>query len=276
MDHSLESWVDALYERLLLRPADAASRDEKAGRLRLGRASPVSILEEFVRSDEFRANLRQFVATTGAEVPFTNNVSQFDEIGMLVREMVNAGTPNFVVDVGARGLERSNSWDLMRHFGWRGLLIEANPALKASIESSFAGLPFKLICCAVSDYAGRAEFTLGTNDDVSSLNPEAAAGWGAPRGRIAVPVRRLGKLLEMENVPLDFGLLSIDIEGEDIKVLNDLILTSLHRPRYIIIEASYEFATKSLDDLPISAEVSALYEIIGQTRANLLLRKKNS
>ncbi len=43
----------------------------------------------------------------------------------------------------------------------------------------------------------------------------------------------------------------------------------------MIVEASYDFATKSLFDLAFSAAVRADYEIVDQTRANLILGLKS-
>lgn len=65
---------------------------------------------------------------------------------------------------------------------------------------------------------------------------------------------------------------ALDIEGEDIKVLNDLIPHTSYRPRYILIEASHDFSVKSLRDIPVCREVVQQYGVVGQTRANLLLR----
>jgi hypothetical protein len=86
-------------------------------------------------------------------------------------------------------------------------------------------------------------------------------------------VRRLGDILVEHAVPSDFDVLSLDIEGEDIKAMNDLILNSPFRPRWVIIEASYDFKTKSLADLPFAPAVIDKYEIFGQTKANLMLRR---
>lgn len=171
----------------------------------------------------------------------------------------------------ARGKERSNSYDLLSQFGWRGILIEANPALIPSIKVAFANLDAQVIQCAISDYSGMAILHLGVNDDVSSLQPDYAAGWGQIQGKQEVAVRRLGDLLLEQNIPLDFDLLSLDIEGEDIKVLNDTIGTFHYRPRWIIIEASFDFSTTSLSQQPFSPLVRGLYKIVEQTRANLVL-----
>jgi FkbM family methyltransferase len=202
-----------------------------------------------------------------------NDVSQFGETQILVKEILNdASKYKIVVDAGARGKARSNSYDLMRHFGWRGLLIEANPTLVASIRREFAGLDFELINCAVSDYTGSASFHIGIRDGVSSLSEHAAKRWGPTRGSVEIKVERLGEILKSRNIPLDFDVLSLDIEGEDIKVFNQIVDNYAYRPRWVIIEASFDFRVKTLDDIHLSPEIRKNYAIVGQTRANLILK----
>ena len=92
-------------------------------------------------------------------------------------------------------------------------------------------------------------------------------------GSVRVPVRKLRDILVERNVPIDFDLLSLDIEGEDIKALNDTLEQSLYRPHWIIIEASYGFQTKSLNDLDVSDAVKMNYAIAAQTAANLILER---
>jgi len=161
----------------------------------------------------------------------------------------------------------------MKHFGWKGVLIEANPNLIQSIRDEFSGLDVELVSAAVSNYEGEADFFFGSNDAISSLNRDATASWGAVSGSVRVPVRTLRGILIERKVPADFDLLSLDIEGEDIKVLNDTIEHSYYRPQWIIIEASYDFQTKSLNDLNVSSTVIENYEIVEQTDANLMLER---
>ena len=150
--------------------------------------------------------------------------SQCGELELMLARLVGRGRRNgIVVDVGARGVERSNSYDLMSRFGWRGFLVEANPALDAEIRRGFAGTGFTLLNVAIGVQEGRLPFYLGSNDDVSSLARESASAWGDIRGVIEVPVRRLHGVLEELGLPQRFDLLSIDIEGLDVPVLNDLI-----------------------------------------------------
>lgn len=266
--------VDECYAALLDRAPDQDGAKEKTHRLSSGEVSLREILREILDSEEFAARLPSILARTGAGagLRFTNDMSQYGEIWMLMRMWVNAQAAcGIVVDVGARGRERSNSYDLLRHFGWKGLLVEANPALLASIERDFAGLDMQLASCAVSDYEGRATFTLGSNDDVSSLDAGLAANWGETRGSVDVEVRRLPELLAEHAVPHVFDLLSLDIEGEDIKVLNDLVARSAYRPNWIVIEASDDFRVRTLADAPFSQAVRDAYRVQAATSANLIL-----
>lgn len=261
-------FVTTLYEQLLGR---APSQEEAAGHLTAllkGKADAAAMVARFVCSEEYT----QRRAATQAN--FINANDQFGEIALLLRELAERSvSQQVVVDVGTRGRERSNSWDLMQHFGWRGLLVEANPALLPNILSEFSGLNCNLVSAAVSDYNGSAELTIGSNDDVSSLDPAAAASWGKTRGTVTVNVRRLPEILAENGIPLEFGLLSLDIEGEDVKVLVDLIAGSDYRPDYIIIEASQDFQITALEMLDVPTLVRDSYEIFAQTRANLLLRR---
>ena len=269
--------VAALYRTVLLRPPDEAGLSSLVQRLETDPAALDEVIASFLDSEEFSRNAPNFRATYKGALParFTNDVSQYGEVERLIRHWVNhTARHRIVVDVGARGRDRSNSFDLMKSFGWRGLLIEANPALIPLIEAEFAGLDMELINCAVSDYQGTATFHLGVNDDVSSLNEHSASGWGTISGRREVQVERLGTLLRNHNVPEDFDLLSLDIEGEDVKVLTDTVDRFAYRPRWIIIECSFGTQTPSLDALPVSDEIKAIYELVDHTEANLILRAR--
>lgn len=85
-----------------------------------------------------------------------------------------------------------------------------------------------------------------------------------------MPARRLAPLLRKHNVPEQFSLLSIDMAGEDVQVLNDLIATSVYRPKWVLIEASYDFATTSLRDIPFEASVLHVYRLVDQTCSCML------
>lgn len=268
-------YVEDIYRLLLAREPEAAAMRDKVGLLQRGIVTPGDLLSELLNSDEFARRAPEFLHVNGVDHRrgLFNDSTQFGELPLLLRTwLARTTSAPFVVDVGARGRARSNSYDLMRYFDWRGLLIEANPQLAPVIRREFAGLDFQIATCAVSNYRGRAEFVLGANDDVSSLEASSAEGWGSTRGVIDVSVRRLPDLLVEYGAPRDFGLLSIDVEGEDVRVLNDLADDGRFRPDWVLIEASDDFRMQSLEQLPTSEATRAMFEIAGATSANLLLR----
>jgi FkbM family methyltransferase len=274
----VEETVTALYRTLLLRDPDEAGLKAHVDFVLSGQLTLPSLVDAICRSHEFSRNIDKFTAryAGNSSVRFTNDSSQFGEIDLLIRNMLNEVCRHrLIVDVGVLGKDGSNSYDLLRWFGWRGLLIEANPQRAEIIREEFADLNVELVSCAISDYTGTTRFYIGANDGVSSLNRHAAAGWGPIKGEIEVPVRRLSEILAERSIPLDFDVLSLDVEGEDIKVMNDLIENSSFRPRWVIIEASFNFQTKSLTDLPFLQSVVDEYQIFGQTPANLLLDRRS-
>jgi len=269
-----EDVIRAIYRVLLLREPEEAGRTSHLDQLTMG-ADLEALLRSFIKSAEFLANFpafyREYLDVNRSRL--TVDSSQYGEVDLLVRQMLNdAARHRIAVDVGARGRERSNSYDLLRFCGWKGLLVEANPSLIPAIEAEFAGLDIRLVQCAVSDHEGAELLHIGVNDDVSSLTEVYASAWGQTRGTVPVSVRRLGNLLAEHQIPTDFDLLSLDIEGEDVKVMNDLVTTTNYRPIWVIIEASFDFSTKSLHDLPFSDKIRDSYVIVGQTASNLILR----
>jgi FkbM family methyltransferase len=270
-----ESVVAAMYRALLLREPDEHGFRAHSARLKEG-VTPEAMLRDCAMSSEFSQNLPRFYREylDRERTRFVLDSSQYGEIDLLVRRIIDTATAHrTVVDVGARGRDGSNSYDLVRFCGWRGLLIEANPALIGSIEEEFSGLDVRVVHCAVSDYEGSGMLYIGANDRVSSLSEVNARHWGEIRGRIQVPIRRLAGVLAEYAISLNFDLLSLGIEGEDIKVLNDLISNTPYRPVWIIIKASFGFATNTLYDLPFCGAVRNQYEIVDRTVANLILKK---
>lgn len=272
----LEDIVSIFYRRILLREPDPSGYQNSVSNLKSGTMDVDGLLGAILTSEEFKSNLGKFARVYGTESPrLTNDHSQYGEFFELLKLIVDRGAPSrIVVDVGANGRERSNSYDLLRHFGWKGLLIEANPALREQINADFKGLDYTLVSVAVSDVAGEGALSLGVNSDISSLSPEYSAAWGPISGSIAVPVRRLPEILAEYGIPNVFDVLSLDIEGYDARVLNDLILNSAFRPKWVIIEGSHNFAVSDPTVIGVSGRVCEEYTVSAQTLANLILSYK--
>lgn len=264
--YTAEQVITALYRAVFDRDPDAEGLRTYEDLLRSGSSDLGKIAAFFFNSDEH--SLKMMGPSR------IRDHTQFGELAQLLRVLTRTGSEfQLVVDVGARGRDRSNSYNLMKDFGWRGLLVEANPFLIDSIRSEFEGLDYALVNCAVGDTPGTLPFHIGVNDDVSSLLAEHASAWGDIQRTVDVEVRRLADVLRDQQVPASFGVLSLDIEGLDVRVLNDLIVNSDYRPTVVIIEASYDFSTKTLADAGLCEEVQSAYRLVGQTAANLILQR---
>ena len=227
------------------------------------------VLEQFVSSQELVERIKQ-------TRDFAQNwsLSQYGEVELLLKLISKEvfASPT-IVDVGAAGVDISNSIDLIATMGWRGLLIEANPHHAELLATEIAELNADVVCCAVAATEGEATFYLGRNHHLSSLNQEIAESWGDTQGEITVTKRRLHKILDEHNIPQNFAVLSLDIEGVDFEVLNDLINSSLYRPDWIIIEWGHTIFEATMDDHRLTDAVRTEYEIVGTTFSNILLKR---
>ena len=229
------------------------------------------VLEQFVSSQELVERIKQ-------TRDFAQNwsLSQYGEVELLLKLISNEvfASPT-IVDVGAAGVDISNSIDLIATMGWRGLLIEANPHHAELLATEIAELNAAVVCCAVASTEGEATFYLGKHHHLSSLNQEMAESWGDSQGEITVTKRRLHKILDEHDVPQNFAVLSLDIEGVDFEVLNDLINNSNYRPNWIIIEWGHTIFEATMEDARVTPEVRSEYEIVGGTFSNIFLKRKN-
>jgi FkbM family methyltransferase len=268
-----EAVVSALYRSLLLRDPDPEGLAMHSAALVNGH--PVEDLARtFLQSEEFYSRRGAMAVHYWADRPngFFGDLSQNGEVSELIRAMMDATCENrILVDVGVRGWDDSNSHDLLRWLGWRGLLIEANAALNDQIRKDFGPVDYKLVNIAVSDYSGTATFHIGSTDGVSSLTEAHARQFGPTAGTVEVAVERLHVILQREEIPQRFGLLSIDIEGEDIKVLNDLIVHSAYRPNWIIFESAIAGEYRP-GALPLDPRFDQDYIWAGKTAHNQIFR----
>ncbi len=135
-----------------------------------------------------------------------NVFSQFGEDG-IIEEIFNvlpAQDSYHCVEFGAwDGIFLSNTHHLIKNKGWNGVLIEAN-------EKKFEELK---INCSVLEKA----ILIHRKVDFEGEN-------------------RLDEILAQTNVPLDFDLLSIDIDGNDYHIWDSL---SVYSPKLVVIEFNF-------------------------------------
>jgi hypothetical protein len=128
--------------------------------------------------------------------------SQFGEDGILAKifQVVPAGN-RWCVEFGAwEGTHFSNTRNLIRHHGWRGVLIEADTAKFTDLVATYRGNRRVTCLNEFVDFAGE---------------------------------KRLDRILPRTPVPRGFDLLSIDIDGNDYHVWQAV---EVYRPKVVVIE----------------------------------------
>ena len=164
------------------------------------------------------------------------------------------GYSRYCVDAGAYdGAVGSNSRALFLN-GWSGLAIEPNPRTFSRLNALYAdNQNVTCIQLALSDKVqGGAvmSFSIGPKGvpeedkwqyaQVSTFDQAFANSYRRDHGYIyedgLVDVRTLTSVLRDNHAPRDMGFLSVDCEGEDIKIIKELDL-SYYRPALICVES---------------------------------------
>lgn len=163
-----------------------------------------------------------------------NQRSSYSQIGddLLIDALLGSRPAGWYVDIGCHDpVYLSNTFQLYTR-GWRGLVVDANPALIARFKRS---RPHDIaVCAAVSDIVETRSFVCSRQPEVSSLIPELISEADRVSETVVVTTT-LTSLLETHKVPHDFDLLSIDIEGFDVPALAGLDWMT-YRPRIIVVE----------------------------------------
>lgn len=203
-------------------------------------------------SKSFNHYVKRFFAARGIYIQklgFTYYQGDASE-GMeysLIKSIISSDWPRIIVDVGANnGYSGSNSYNFIKD-GWRGVLVEPNPSHKEAINNYLRGCDFKLEQVAVSNKEGTAALRFDRHPNALQKSASITThenDWVSKNisdTSIEVGTRRLETILLENEVPKDFGILSVDVEGHELEVISSI---GDWRPRVIITEA-YAFDVDS-------------------------------
>jgi FkbM family methyltransferase len=180
-----------------------------------------------------RMNLRQFV-----KYWLWRDTTHHGEFVALCR-LMTPDFPRIVVDVGANdGFYGSNSFPFVAR-GWRSILVEPHPKVFAKLQKLHHSRP-KATCLNLACAENPGTFPLYIGDDgeapsTSTLSDDPELLKTRTKGTMMVRVERLTDVLAAQQIPQDFGLLTIDAECMDLEVLQGLDFVRW-RPRIIITE----------------------------------------
>lgn len=180
----------------------------------------------------FKAFYKAFISPNKAKVSH----SQFAEDLLINLSLLTLNNSNrFYVDVGCHSPKRgSNTYNFYKK-GWKGILIDLED--EKVLACKLARPRDSVIKAAVSDVEELVDiYSPGSYSTNTTINP---AGLTDPTGYKLINTIRtktLTKILDENNCPRIFGILSIDVEGVDYKVLMSLDLDK-YQPEVICVEA---------------------------------------
>ena len=204
----------------------------------------------------FAGCMQQFISTCRLHLHGTLKGYGLNSLDLRLHSVMGPstlGVKGYYVELGANnGLTQSNTYLLQRRYGWTGLLIEPSPAkyLECVRNRTFGVRPsFRCAACVDSDFAaafvGMRYSDLMTVAVDLDLDPAAALAHADTGGAFLRSVdehhsfgavaQTLTSLLDEVAAPLDFDLLSLDVEGNELAVLRGLDF-SRYRPRWILVE----------------------------------------
>lgn len=184
-----------------------------------------------------------------------------------LNENVEIPEQGVFVDVGAGdGISRSNTYAFEKA-GWSGVCIEADPRVAEKLittrKNCFIG--------AVHTYWGTTTFHLSTQDPALSRVDIDEISQHDQFKRVKMQCTTLGNIISLNYIH-QIDLLSIDVEGLELEILNDLF-TGLYRPRIIIVEYNTAGLPDNTEAL-ISFFADKPYKLIHKTEANMIFKRE--
>ncbi len=134
--------------------------------------------------------------------------------------LINQFKPGYFVEIGANdGCTLSNTLYLEEHFGWEGLLVEANPKYENDLKDRRSRAVIAAVVdkeghyefCDAGLYGGVAEYLDSTHEN-KTKGADSFLVWGTT----------LKHILASNEVPPLINFISIDVEGAEVPIVEQL------------------------------------------------------
>jgi FkbM family methyltransferase len=157
----------------------------------------------------------------------------FEDENRLKDEFFAHSAKGFFVEVGANDPRQWSQSFHLEERGWDGILVEPQPPLADELRKQRRAQVYA-VACSSRENSGKS-MSLHLAGGHSSLDPGLAVVGVRPHGSVDVPLRTLDEILTEARAPSPLDLVSIDVEGHEIEVLDGFDLDRW-RPRLILIE----------------------------------------
>lgn len=186
---------------------------------------------------------------------------QIHSIGSLYEQFFGLRTNGFFVEVGANnGLFVSNTWGLAQK-NWHGVFVEPIPDYANQCLANYINFPNITVLQSAVGSEAQSELTVHIAGGISTASEDmyqtyGTIPWAQPsltNQVITVPCCTLNQICNDNNVPVNFDLLVVDVEGFEPEVFLGFDLP-YWRPKMMIIEISDTHSdlwmySRSLSDL---------------------------
>ena len=172
---------------------------------------------------------------------------------------------------GNHPIATSATYLLNRRFGMRGVIVEANPALIDTLQQN---RPDDLILSGAvqTEALDTVAFSVSKHNEVSSLDRSFVLAWRGgtvgERALINVPALRINALLEKHFPQAGPAYLSLDVEGVDLQILQDMDFDRF-RPVIVQAEPSDQYVPGNSRRIQEFMN-SKRYLLVAQTEVNLI------
>lgn len=150
----------------------------------------------------------------------------------------------YFVDVGGNDGIRDSNTALLEERGWQGVVIEANPELTETAKTRRACVVLNYAVTDRQDASSLVFYAVkGPALNLNGLSTTCpsdeffamAKGYGATITEILVPCKTLTAILDEAKCPAKIDVLSVDVEGAEVGVIESLDFVK-YEPRLIICE----------------------------------------
>jgi FkbM family methyltransferase len=178
-------------------------------------------------------------------------------------------TDGHFVDVGAFDCYQWSNTFTLASAGWKGIFVEPQPDLADRCRHRLDGMDHvEVVEMAISDrvceiplrLAGSLSSIDSDHVDVYSMSDEFAFFFSGDPEYMLVQTTTLDRLLGDRKWPRGFEVLSIDVEGHEMSVLNEF---SIHwwRPHLVIVEVHEQHREEAMSSRAV--EINQYFEVAG-------------